>query len=57
MSEQGHNAAPMFLYYEFEARSPKVAQLAALCDALLGDFPSLGGDDGVRRLIAKLPAV
>ena len=32
-------------------------QLAAMCDNLLGQFPSLGGDNGVRRLITLLPSV
>jgi hypothetical protein len=50
------HAAPTFGYYAFGEGSKK-DQLAGLCDAVLGDFPSLGGDDGVRQLIARLPAV
>lgn len=56
-SIDGRNAAPMFLFYEFDPQQPKLTQLASLCDAVLGDFPSLGGDDGVRRLIGSLPAI
>lgn len=52
----GH-AAPTFGFYAFDDDTPKLDQLAALCDALLGDFPSLGGDDSVRRLIGLLPSV
>ena len=51
------HAAPAFGYYDFAMDRPKKDQLVALCDAVLGDFPSLGGDDGVRRLIGRLPAV
>jgi hypothetical protein len=51
------NAAPTFDYYAFDEHIPKKAQLEALCDAVLGDFPALGGDDGVRGLITRLPAV
>ena len=55
----GHNAAPTFGFYRFDESdsSSKKQQLTAMCDALLGDFPSLGGDDGVRQLIGRLPAV
>jgi len=41
----------------FHHESPKKDQLTALCDAVLGAFPALGGDDGVRRFIGRLPAV
>jgi hypothetical protein len=50
------NAAPTFEYHEFGHESPK-QELANRCDALLGAFPDLGGDDGVRRLIGMLPDV
>jgi hypothetical protein len=51
------HAAPTFGYYDFGDDRPKKDQLTALCDALLGEFPSLGGDDGVRQLIGQLPPV
>ena len=53
----GQNAAPTFGYYHFHDVSPKKDQLTALCDAVLGAFPALGGDGGVRRLIDRLPPV
>jgi hypothetical protein len=52
-----HGAGPTFEFYAFREGTPRKAQLAALCDALLGSFPSLGGDNGVRRLIERLPSV
>ena len=54
---QPRHAAPCFGYYAFDSSSPFKEQLTALCDAVTGDYPSLGGDDGVRQLIARLPAV
>jgi hypothetical protein len=54
---RGQNAAPTFGYYDFAGAGSKRDQLIALCDAVLGDFPSLGGDDSVRQLIANLPEV
>jgi len=53
----GLNAAPAFGYYHFHDEPAKKVQLTALCDAVLGAFPSLGGDGGVRRLIDRLPDV
>jgi hypothetical protein len=53
----GANAAPAFGFYRFDDASSKKQQLTALCDAVLGDYPALGGDDGVRRLIGRLPSV
>jgi hypothetical protein len=53
----GESAAPTFEYYEFAPTPSKKEQLTALCDAALPDFPSLGGDNGVRWLIDQLPAV
>jgi hypothetical protein len=53
----GLNAAPTFGYYRFDDTTPKKQQLTALCDAVLGDFPQLAGDGGVRRLIGQLPSV
>lgn len=50
------NAAPTFEYHAFEDESPR-DELARRCDALMGAFPELGGDDGVRRLIGLLPDV
>jgi hypothetical protein len=52
---EGH-AAPTFGFHEFTAGDPK-AELAERCEALLGDYPELGGDDAVRRLIDLLPPV
>jgi Ferritin-like len=53
----GHQAAPTFEFYPFAETPSKKDQLAAMCDNLLGQFPSLGGDNGVRRLITLLPSV
>lgn len=53
----GLHAAPTFEFFAFGETSSKKEQLAAMCDKLLGKFPSLGGDNGVRRLIALLPSV
>ncbi|HWH11096.1 MAG TPA: ferritin-like protein [Solirubrobacteraceae bacterium] len=52
-----HNCGPGFGFYEFEASGAKKDQLIELCEAVLGHYPSLGGDDGVRQLIGRLPAV
>jgi hypothetical protein len=52
----GH-AAPPFRYFAYGAGSTKHDQLLAACDALLPSFPSLGGDDSVRRVISLLPSV
>lgn len=49
------NAAPTFEFYRFEPDVPKKDQLIAMCDGLLGHYPSLGGDDAVRQLLNKLP--
>jgi len=51
------NAAPTFGYCRFDDTTSKKAQLTKRCDALLGDFPGVGGDDGVRWLIGRLPSV
>jgi hypothetical protein len=53
----GMNAAPTFGFYEFDGKRPKKDQLCDLCDAVLGAFPQLGGNDGVRQLIGNLPSV
>lgn len=53
----GHHAAPTFEYYDFSGARPKKDELADVCDGLLRDYPSLGGDDGVRQLISLLPSV
>ena len=50
------NASPTFEFYEFGSADKK-QQLIEKCDALLSRFPSLGGDDGVRHLLEKLPEV
>jgi hypothetical protein len=50
------HAAPTFEFYEF-GPTDKKEQLIEKCDDLLGPFPSLGGDDGVRQLLEKLPEV
>lgn len=54
---RGQNAAPTFGYYAFDGEGSKKDQLIALCDAAVADFPSLGGDDGVRQLISRMPEV
>jgi Ferritin-like len=51
------HAAPTFEYYAFSDGIAKKDQLLRLCDGLLGSFPGLGGEDGVRRLLEKLPSV
>jgi hypothetical protein len=56
-SKPGTNAAPTFGFYEFDGQRPKKDQLCELCDAALGAFPQLGGNDGVRQLIGNLPSV
>jgi hypothetical protein len=53
----GHHAAPTFEFYPFAETPSKKDQLAAMCDNLLGKFPGLGGDNGVRSLITLLPMV
>lgn len=53
----GGHAAPTFEYYEYAPSPSRKQQLAALCDRLVGRYPALGGDDGVRRLIGLLPSV
>lgn len=53
----GHHAAPTFEHYSYPPERSKKDELADLCDGLLRDYPSLGGDDGVRRLISALPSV
>lgn len=53
----GHHAAPTFEFYEFGVGTPKKEQLTHLCDSLLAAYPSLGSEDGVRRLINLLPSV
>jgi hypothetical protein len=57
LGSPGHNAAPTFEYYEFAKTPNRKDQLAALCDAMLPHYPSLGGDNGVRHLIERLPSV
>ena len=51
------HAAPTFEFHRFDGRTPKKDQLIRMCDNLLGDYPTLGGDDGVRSLLGKLPSV
>jgi hypothetical protein len=53
----GQHAAPTFELFAFEAGEPRRDQLQGLCAGLLGSYPSLGGDDGVHRLIGLLPPV
>lgn len=52
----GGHAAPGFRFYDF-GDAPKKAAVLELCDRALPHFPSLGGDDGVRQLITRLPDV
>jgi hypothetical protein len=56
-SANGSHAAPTFEFHRFADGPPRKDQLIAICDDLIGAYPSLGGDDGVRRLIEKLPYV
>ena len=51
------NAAPGFRFYKFPDPDKRKEHLIKLCDDLLGAYPSLGGDDSVRQLIGRLPAV
>jgi hypothetical protein len=51
------NAAPTFEFYRFSEDQPRKDQLTALCTDLLDAYPSLGGDNGVHRLIGLLPSV
>ncbi|MGH2719905.1 MAG: ferritin-like domain-containing protein, partial [Actinomycetota bacterium] len=51
------HAAPTFEYYAFDPEPSKKHQLAAMCDQLIGRYPSLGGNNSVRRLIDLLPSV
>ena len=51
------HAAPCFGFYEFHGDRTFKQQLITLCDAVLSPYPSLGGDDGVRQLIERLPDV
>jgi hypothetical protein len=53
----GGHAAPPFRYFAFGGGSSKRDELLRACDALLPSFPSLGGDDSVRRVISLLPSV
>jgi hypothetical protein len=50
------HAAPTFEYYELPETGKK-EHLEELCRDLVRHYPELGGDDGVQRLIGKLPAV
>lgn len=51
----GSHAAPTFEWHEFPEGGSKREQLETMCDDLLGDYPGLGGDNGVRSLIKALP--
>jgi hypothetical protein len=53
----GKHAGPGFGYYPFDGAGTKKEQLVGLCETVLGAYPTLGGDDGVRQLIGRLPAV
>jgi hypothetical protein len=53
----GQNAAPTFGYYPFSGEGPKKEQLLRLCGEMVKAYPSLGGDDGVARVIDRLPSV
>lgn len=55
--EGGLSAAPTFEFYPFDSGAPKKQQLLDLCDELVGEFPSLGGDDGVRVRVSLLSSV
>jgi hypothetical protein len=51
------HAGPGFGFYAFDGDRTKKEQLIDLCETVLGSYPSLGGDDGVRQLIGRLPSV
>lgn len=51
------SAAPTFEFYQFDSSTAKKVQLLDLCDELVGEYPSLGGDDGVRVRISLLSSV
>lgn len=53
----GGHAAPTFEYFAFDAGVPRKDQLLAACDALLADYPELGGDNSVRWSIELMPSV
>jgi hypothetical protein len=48
------NAGPTFEYYQLP-RIGKRDHLIQLCDAAMPYFPALGGDNGVRWLLSKMP--
>jgi hypothetical protein len=50
------NAGPTFEYYQLP-RIGKRDHLIQLCDAAMPYFPALGGDNGVRWLLGKMPDV
>jgi hypothetical protein len=54
---RGEHAAPTFEFYRFHDDAPCKDQLRGLCAELLDAYPSLGGDNGVHRLIGLLPSV
>jgi hypothetical protein len=51
------HAAPGFRYYTYPYTASRKDHLIGLCDDVIGAFPSLGGDDGVRQLLQRLPDV
>ncbi len=53
----GADAAPTFERYRFHDGAPCKDQLRGLCTESLDAYPSLGGDNGVHRLIGLLPPV
>lgn len=53
----GGHAAPTFEFYPFDPASPRKDQLLAACAALLGHYPSLGGDNSVLHSIGLMPSV
>lgn len=53
----GPHAGPTFEFHRFHDDQPKKDQLVKMCDRLLGEYPALAGDDGVRALLKKLPSV
>lgn len=54
---KGLNAAPTFEFHRFEKDTSSKDQLRRLCAQLIDSYPSLGGADGVHRLIGLLPSV
>ena len=51
------HAAPGFRFYAYPEGVSRKEHLIGLCDDVIVAFPGLGGDDGVRSLLDRMPAV